>query len=450
MAFGSSRSVSVLVVAGFAAANWALVSLGGCGTDPQSDDASKPKGGRGGGTSGNAGSAGTNASGNAGTGPLGAGGQGGSSGGGNAGSSAGGTGGTGGSGGSSGNSGGTTGGSTAGGSAGAGGSNGAGSGGSAGRGGSGGGTGSGGSGGTLGTGGTAGASGSGGISTDANLKIAFIGDTSTGASYRSVLNLVKSEQAAALLIQGDMSYSANPTDWWTVTEEVLGTSFPVFISRGNHDDSSWSGYLPKAQAHLGGATREAGAHDANYKTTFRGLVIATIRKGDPATNISRFLQNEAHIWKVCQWHQNQEAMQVGDKSDEMGWEVYETCRRLGAIVETGHEHSYSRTKTLSNIQTQAVDSSCGSANGLCVGLGRTFVNVVGLGGNSVRDQTRCLPATAPYGCNGEWAFICTANQNATYGAQFITFNAGDPRRAVGYFKNVSGTVVDNFTITYGP
>ena len=80
-------------------------------------------------------------------------------------------------------------------------------------------------------------------------------------------------------------------------------------------------------------------------------------------------------------------MQVGGKSDEMGWEVYETCRRLGAIVETGHEHSYSRTKTLSNIQTQTVDSSCSSATALCVGLGRTFVNVVGLGGNSVRDQT---------------------------------------------------------------
>jgi hypothetical protein len=448
MALGSSRSVSVLVVAGFGAANWALISLGGCGTDSQDDSASKPKGGRSG-ASGNSGAAGTSASGSAGVGPVGAGGQGGNSGGGNAGSSAGGAGGS---------TGGSSGGSNTGGSAGVGGNGGTGSGGTAGRGGangtgSGGAIGSGGtgaSGGTNGAGGSAGASGSGGISTDANLKIAFIGDTSTGSGYRTVLTLVKNEQAAALVVQGDMSYSANPTDWWNVTEEILGTTFPVFISRGNHDDSSWSGYLPKAQAHLGGATREAGAHDANYKTTFRGLVIATIRKGDTGTNISRFLQNEAHIWKVCQWHQNQEALQVGDKSDEMGWDVYETCRRLGAIVQTGHEHSYSRTKTLSNIQTQTVDPSCGNPAQLCVGLGRTFVNVVGLGGNSVRDQTRCLPATAPYGCNGEWASIYTVNQNAIPGAQFITFNAGDPRRAVGYFKNVTGTVMDNFTISYGP
>jgi hypothetical protein len=437
MKLGSSRSLSALVVAGFAATNWALISLGGCGTDTQSGGGSNSKGGRNAAGSANAGTAGASTAGTAGVGPMGAGGQGGSSGNGNAGSSAGGTGGNAGSGmAGSGGGGGTDG--TAG---------------AAGSTGSGGTSGSGGAAGTNGAGGTAGAngaSGAGGISTDANLKIAFIGDTSTGTNYRNVLNLVKSEQAAALLVQGDMSYSANPTDWWTVTEDVLGTSFPVFISRGNHDDSSWSGYLAKAQTHLGGATREAGAHDANYKTTFRGLVIATIRKGDPATNVSRFLENETHIWKVCQWHQNQEAMQVGDKSDEMGWAVYDTCRRLGAIVQTGHEHSYSRTKTLSNIQTQTVDSSCGSATELCVGLGRTFVNVVGLGGNSVRDQTRCLPATPPYGCNGEWGFVYTSNQNATHGVQFITFNAGDPRRAVGYFKNVNGQVVDNFTITYGP
>jgi hypothetical protein len=164
----------------------------------------------------------------------------------------------------------------------------------------------------------------------------------------------------------------------------------VFISRGNHDDSSWSGYLPKANSHLGGATREAGAHDANYKTTYRGLVIATIRKGDSGSNITPFLQGDPHIWKICNWHQNQAAMQVGGKGDEMGWNVYETCRQQGAIIQTGHEHSYERTKTLTNMASQVVDASCASASVLCVGAGRTFTSVVGLGGNSVRDQTRCL------------------------------------------------------------
>lgn len=295
---------------------------------------------------------------------------------------------------------------------------------------------------------TTGTGGGGSISTDPFLKVGFIGDTSTGTNFRNVLTLIKNEGAAAVVVEGDMSYSANPTAWWNDVDTVLGTTFPVFISRGNHDDSSWSGYLPRADQHLGGATREPGAHDANYKTTFRGLVIATIKKGDSGARISPFFEGDSHIWKICQWHQNQQAMQVGSKTDEMGWDVYETCRQYGAIIETGHEHSYSRTKTLTSMSSQIVDSTCTSASSLCLGPGRTFANVVGLGGNSVRDQQRCLPTTPPYGCNGEWAFIYTSNQSATFGAQFIVFNAGDPNLATGYFKNVTGQTVDSFTITH--
>jgi hypothetical protein len=306
-----------------------------------------------------------------------------------------------------------------------------------------------GSGGSDGIGGTA-PGGSSGISTDPNLKVALIADTDTGINYRDVLALVKNEQADALLVHGDMSYTDDPDAWWSVTESVLGTSFPVFIARGNHDDYPWPRYLAKARQHLGGATRVAGAHDANYKTIWRGLVIATIRSGDPATNLATFLKDEAHMWKICQWHENQEAMQVGGKFDEMGWEVYETCRRFGAIVHTGHEHSYSRTRTLIDLEAQIVDPSCSSATELCVSPGRTFVNVVGVGGHSIRSQLRCLPSTPPYGCKGEWAFIYTATQSATFGAQFLVFNAGHPRRAFGYFKNVQGQVVDAFTINNSP
>jgi hypothetical protein len=326
-----------------------------------------------------------------------------------------------------------------------------GTGGTGGTGGSTGGTGGtgGSSGGTSGTAASGGSSaGSGGISTDPMLKVAFIGDTGTGTNFRSVLNLIKNEAAHAVLVQGDMSYSDSPSTWWSDVNSVLGVTFPVFISRGNHDDAVWTGYLPTANEHLGGATRVAGAHDAHYKTTFRGLVIATIKKGDTGARITPFLQDDPHIWKVCQWHHNQQAMQVGGKTNEMGWDVYETCRQLGAIIESGHEHSYSRTKTLTSMTSQVVDASCSTPGTLCIGPGRTFANVTGLGGNSVRDQLRCLPSTYPYGCNGEWAFIYTNQQNATHGAQFIIFNDGGPNRATGYFKNVTGQTVDTFTILH--
>jgi hypothetical protein len=71
-------------------------------------------------------------------------------------------------------------------------------------------------------------------------------------------------------------------------------------------------------------------------------------------------------------------------------------------------------------------------------------------------QIRCAPtaATAPYPSLNTsdpscpiWASIYTTNQGANFGAQFITFNVdGDPKKACGYFKSVSGTVVDSFTV----
>jgi hypothetical protein len=74
--------------------------------------------------------------------------------------------------------------------------------------------------------------------------------------------------------------------------------------------------------------------------------------------------------------------------------------------------------------------------------------VQGLGGASTREQLRCLPDTPPYGCNGEWAFIYTDNQNATYGTLFVVLNdGGNPQRARAYFKTIDGDTVDEFQIS---
>jgi predicted phosphodiesterase len=303
-------------------------------------------------------------------------------------------------------------------------------------------------------GGVGGATGGGGglISTDTNLKVAFIGDTADGPEYAAVLRLIKAEGAAAYVVAGDMTYSADPDSWWEATEAEMGEDFPVFIARGNHDDSSWSGFLPKAAEHLGDAVRIAGKHEANYKTIFRGLAMVAIEKGDGPEEINDLFAGDNHRWRICLWHQNQQAMNVGGKGDEMGWEVYEACRELGAIIQTGHEHTYSRTKTLTNMTAQTIDPGCPDGQKLCVGPGSTFVNVVGLGGTGVRDQEQCLPSatSAPFpsiACP-YWAAIYTETQGATHGAQFIVFNVdGDPRKARGYFKNVDGVVVDEFEIT---
>jgi len=110
------------------------------------------------------------------------------------------------------------------------------------------------------------------------------------------------------------------------------------------------------------------------------------------------------------------------------------------------------------MQAWTIDSSCSSGGSLCVGPGRTFVNVVGLGGTGIRNQVRCTPSStvAPYPSLNTsdascpiWAAIYTSDQGANYGAQFITFNVGgNPKLATGYFKTISGTTLDNITITH--
>ena len=307
------------------------------------------------------------------------------------------------------------------------------------------------------------------ISADPNLKVAFIGDSGNGADFRRVLGLIKSEGAHMVLHQGDFDYANNARRFFATIDNILGRDFPYFASVGNHDTESWredcsdrdgcyAKFLKTRMARIGVTPDDPDLDDQMYSVTYRGLKLVFVgeRGAGAGDNIyARYIQKQLatddHVWKICSWHRNQQAMQVGGKADEMGWRVYETCKDLGAIIATAHEHSYQRTRTLTSMQHQIVDASCPSPNNLCIAKGspgKSFVFVSGLGGRSVRDQQRCLPATFPYGCKGEWGKIYTRNQGGTFGALFIVFGInGDPTRAQGYFKNINGQVADTFDIT---
>jgi hypothetical protein len=292
------------------------------------------------------------------------------------------------------------------------------------------------------------------IAPEPGTKVAFIGDSGAGRDFERVLELIRGEGAHAIVHLGDAIYTENARQFWAVVDRVLGHDFPYFLAQGNHDLEHWPALAEHGMEHLrrsGAATDSSTLVDPRFDLRFRGLSLLFLgesaRNDDPRYIVDRFSRDQ-HIWKLCNWHKNQNALQVGGKEDEMGWGVYESCRRMGAMIQNGHEHSYHRTKTLSSLIEQRVDPTCGDRQRLCVRPGAVPVFVTGLGGRSIRDQERCLPAEYPYGCNGEWAFIYTINQGARYGALFVSFNPeGDPRRARGMFKNVEGQVVDTFELT---
>jgi hypothetical protein len=156
-----------------------------------------------------------------------------------------------------------------------------------------------------------------------------------------------------------------------------------------------------------------------------------------------FAGSEA-AWRISTWHKNMRRMQAGGKSDETGWGVYEQSRRAGAIISTGHEHSYSRTHLLSSMQFQTVASTSdplvltGDDVGSAADEGRSFAFVAGTGGRGLRDQE----------VFGNWfASVYTTTQGAKHGALFGVFHVdGDPRLARFYFKDVEGNVVDEFMV----
>ncbi|MFH1263765.1 MAG: metallophosphoesterase [Pseudomonadota bacterium] len=300
--------------------------------------------------------------------------------------------------------------------------------------------------------------------TTQNLKVAMFGDQDIGGNPESVLTLIKNEGAELILHNGDFDRHDDPNLWETPINNILGANFPLFAVPGNHDLTCWTSacgsksYKDRlterlARVSVASCTGEYGLNGScTYKGLFFVLSGATSPGTDYANNISTALAGSDAIWKVCVWHKNQIAMQVGGKTDEVGWGPYEACRQGGAIILAGHNHSYQRTKTLTDMTNQIVDPSWADPAYAWVSPGKTISIVSGLGGAGIHSQSRC-ETTYPYGCKGEWARIYTSSSPtseggaAKYGALFCTFYAdGKPNYAKCYFKNVAGETIDTFDI----
>ena len=292
------------------------------------------------------------------------------------------------------------------------------------------------------------------IHTDVDFRVAFIGDQGLNSNSIAVLNLIKDEGAQMVLHQGDFDYEDDPDAWDKMISNVLGDDFPYFGTVGFHDKLKWNEYQKKLDDRLRKNPDVNCIGDLGVKSSciYKGLYFIQVSPGLIGTGHSSFIENQLnnndHIWRVCSWAKVMHDMQLGQKEDTAGWEVYENCKNGGAIIATGHEHSYHRTKTLIDIENQIVDPEWSDPDKLRVQEGSTFVFISGIGGHSIRDQDRCLPTSYPYGCNGEWASVYTSDQNADFGAMFCTFNAGgNPNKADCYFKNIQGKIIDKFTIT---
>jgi hypothetical protein len=289
-----------------------------------------------------------------------------------------------------------------------------------------------------------------------DVMIAFLGDQGLGGNSEAVLALIRDEGADAVIHAGDFDYEDDPPAWDAQIDAFLGPDFPYFASAGNHDQGQFydaGGYQDLLEARMNrlGIPWEG---DLGVRSSFHFediLIVFTAPgsygNGDEvfAPYLRDVLAADDSVWSISAWHKNMRRMQVGGKSNETGWDVYEESRRGGAIIATAHEHSYSRTHLMADFEKQVV-ASTGSPLLLAADdpatpedEGRSFAFVSGLGGHSIRNQETGGPW---------WASVYTSDQGARPGALFGIFNyEGDPNLARFYFKDIGGRVVDDFFVT---
>lgn len=310
-----------------------------------------------------------------------------------------------------------------------------------------------------------------GASTVPNLLIAFIGDQGANGNSDAVLQLIKREGAAAVVHNGDFDYEDNPTVWDSRISGILGPNYPYFAIVGNHDAKAWNGpngyasYIAARHARVPEmqCTGELGVkancyfRDLHMVQSCVGTNELRASCGKDATEQVNFIRDslaeDTSVWSICNWHKNQNDMQVGGKTDEVGWGAYRECMKAGAMISTGHEHSYSRTLTLTNMgDVTSGHGKTGAFGTMEIASGKTFVFVSGLAGVGIRNYIAELHDDdtwwASYYAANRWMKDGVLKQGvATYGALFVRFHVdGDPKKAKAYFKNVDDRIVDEFVI----
>lgn len=292
--------------------------------------------------------------------------------------------------------------------------------------------------------------------------MALVGDMGRGERSMAVYQRVLDEGADLLIMLGD--FSDGPDEWSEKTSMLFGAGFPVLGVIGNHDIKNWTGYQARLTERLAKTPDAVCKGDLGVDSScrYRGLhiVLSGIGTvGSPAEHeayLARTLAADTSRWSLCIWHKNQRDLQAGDQDDAVGWAAYRRCQDDGSIIVMGHEHSYARTRTLTDIGDAAHGhGAIGRPDRLAVGPGRTFTAVAGLGGKSIRPYAASLHKDDSW-----WGTLYTADYyrrngveiadfTADAGVLFIRFNVdGDPSAARGYFKTVHGEVIDEFDIQH--
>lgn len=300
--------------------------------------------------------------------------------------------------------------------------------------------------------------------TPPNTLIAYIGDVGLEDATAALYELIAREGAQAIVIQGDLDYTNSPRRFAAMLDAHFNDSVAVFPVAGNHDvqqSTAWPAYSAAIvdrweRAGVNGSCE--GLAGEAHTCSFKGVLFVQVSPGifpsqgqEAGAEAASYLRSQftrysnSTRWLVGSWHKNQREMQTGNKASETGWGVYEACREAGALIATGHEHSYARTYLLSSFSEQRMADLTwnATASWLPLSPGNSLAFCNGLGGRSVRRNDRCGLETP---CPWFASIHNSGDPGVKAAALFCNYNdAGNPDKTRCYLKATnSDEVLDEF------
>lgn len=190
-----------------------------------------------------------------------------------------------------------------------------------------------------------------------------------------------------------------------------------------------------------------GDYGVNSVCFYKGILFVLSGVGTRGDRHAEFIeqafkQNPGAQWKVCVWHKNQGTYQIGNKADEVGFDVYEACRRHGAMIMTGHEHSYARTMTMTSYEQHTLLDE--NPRNITLAPGSGYSVLAGLGGVGMRFWNAKM-ANSPW-----WAAVGAINNDFDFGAVLCEFRNRGERTADCQFRDVRRRVLDEWRLTSTP
>ena len=293
------------------------------------------------------------------------------------------------------------------------------------------------------------------------IRVAFIGNSGTEAYAQKVLELITEEDADVVVHLGNLGYKARPVEFEQMLKNNLSEdiSFVAVIGQEEFLNESWGDYSVVLEPWTNEleckgiyGNKQTCVYDS-VSFILSGVGTDFMTQGHEAF-ITDSLQ-EGNEWVICNWHKSNKDLRISakDDNDDLGMKYYDLCKNAGAIIVSGYDEAYTRTKLLATLDPITTQDNLDLSKG-------TVSLISGLGGHGATQYDCTLHDTDNW-----WDAIYTSNAFITKdsnlkhcendvvpsfvpGALFITFNYDDdPNIAKGEFITIKNEIIDTFEIT---